>query len=219
MRSAGGIAPLIFTSEGSLYYGIRCIDDRSEIHIASLDMATGEFLSQPTRLPSVGSNSNPVWSSDGKKLAYVSRRLSTDGPGFAARSVLVIRSMEAGEESELDLKKDQTAFWTGTELGLGLEAWSPDGRSILCGAGNSWHPSDLSNVGQIELWRIPAEGGEPKKLRGMDLPLSLLRGLGISGTANFHPDGRVAFPKGSDAPIQQELWVMENLLTTFAADK
>ncbi len=126
MRGAGNIWPLGFTSEGSLYYGIHCDDRRSDIYIASLDMETGELLSQPTRLPSEGSNGSPSWSPDGKKLAYVSRRPSPKGAVYAFREVLVIRCMETGEERELFPKI------------LSIEAyyphrWSPDERYLLCG--------------------------------------------------------------------------------------
>ncbi len=131
MRSAGEIVPLGFTSEGSLYYGILCGDPRSDIYVAALDMETGEVISQPARLRSEGSNRNPSWSPDGKKLAYVSRRPAPENSGSKMRTVLVIRSMETGEEREILPEK---SLYTGQNWApLGDLCWSPDGRSILCG--------------------------------------------------------------------------------------
>jgi hypothetical protein len=62
------------------------------------------------------------------------------------------------------------------------------------------------------LWRIPAEGGEPQKLlTEEDL------GGSLDDTA-FHPDGRhIAIKKFRQG--WGELWVIENLLTVFTADK
>ncbi|MHC4425721.1 MAG: M56 family metallopeptidase [Planctomycetota bacterium] len=126
VRAAGGIMPLGFTREGALYYSTRFSDDRSEIYIESLDMGTGKRPSQPTLLPSEGSNYAPAWSSDGKELAYISKRVSPNGAGYSSRIVLVIRSVESGEEREISPK-------TGLGLYFPNLRWSPDGRSILYG--------------------------------------------------------------------------------------
>ncbi len=131
MRSAGRIGPLGFTRKGSLYYQVYCEDPNSDIYVTSLDMETGELISQPTRLPSEGSNCAPSWSPDGKKLAFVSRRPSPKGAGYAFRTLLVIRSMESGEEREILPEKSLCTDYN--EFPLGYLRWSPDGRSILCG--------------------------------------------------------------------------------------
>ena len=67
-------------------------------------------------------------------------------------------------------------------------AWSSDGRHVL-----------FARRG--ELWRVPAEGGEPENLGYVMEGLRELR---------LHPDGaRIAFTAGTD---KGEVWVMENLL-------
>jgi Tol biopolymer transport system component len=74
-------------------------------------------------------------------------------------------------------------------------AWAPDGRSVLCARQPS--PSDS----KTEMWLIPVQGGEPRKL---DLAEDNMRDLSV------HPDGRhIAFTAGRD---RSEVCVMENLL-------
>lgn len=331
-KEAGVIHPLGFTREGSLYYGI-WYPGSVDIYVASLDMETGEILSPPTLLRSDGNDHNPAWSPDGKNLAYISMRSSTEKGHFPA---LVIRSMETGEEREIPPEiqlgfyypylcwsPDGRSILYGNLPSDGLHlidvrtgdpttivnahskvrvwgpTWSPDGKTMfyirqrtekgewpcsimahdlttgeeqeLCPGGSrwthlavspdgrelafedeghiikviptaggevrelhdgghlfqwSWTPdgchllfekqkrsSDGSPSGPWELCRIPAEGGEPQELWEIK---ELLEGL---WGASLHPDGqRIAYSKRSGG-WQQELWVMENLLTTFAADK
>jgi hypothetical protein len=98
----------------------------------------------------------------------------------------------------------------------------PDGRYILFGTRKRSpdHPDEPVRVpapaggGErrklyepVELWRIPAEGGEPQKLLAIDEPRNL----------SIHPDGqRIAFAAGEEA---SEVWVMENFLPGFTADE
>ncbi|MFC1717539.1 sigma-70 family RNA polymerase sigma factor [Candidatus Poribacteria bacterium] len=96
-------------------------------------------------------------------------------------------------------------------------AWTPDGRHLLFIKGKRLSPDEKI----LELWRIPSEGGEPEKLRELNRQVyDELR------NGSFHPDGQsIAFAMGDGEPLghypghQRELWVMENLVTTFAADK
>ncbi len=118
----GDILLLEFTRKGSLFY--TTTTRWSHIYVASLDMETGQVLEPPTLLlHSQGFKTMPTWSPDGKSLAYVSERASLEG--YGRRMVLVIRSMETGEERELLSSRDS--------LGPGQLRWSPDGRSILYG--------------------------------------------------------------------------------------
>ena len=123
IKCAGFIRPRGFTREGSLYYGISA-EPLRDIWVASLNMETGEVESQPTRLRCEGHNGDPVWSPDGKSLAYASYRHLTKRPHLKG-PILVIHSMETGKEREIH-----------PETFMGLETrlrWSPDGRSILGG--------------------------------------------------------------------------------------
>ena len=123
-RNIGEVYPMGLTRRGSLYYGV----DASlwNVYVATLDPATGELLSPATKAirQFEGLNHSPAWSPDGKYLACLSRRRAVPTTDWPAIWVLIIRSMETGEERELhaELREAHAALY-----------WSPDGRSILVG--------------------------------------------------------------------------------------
>ncbi len=122
VKEVGGkFVPMGFTQDGSLYY--RAGHPASDVYVATLDFEAGKVLASPTKvsLRFEGSNFAPVWSPDGKYLAYASRRRALE------RYLLVIRSVETGEERNLSLKP----LAMGAAHGTGAPQWSPDGRSIL----------------------------------------------------------------------------------------
>ena len=132
-KEVGDISTLGFTDSGSLFYVT--MTRWSDIYVASVGMETGKLSSTPELLPSRGFNTMPTWSPDGESLAYVSKRIP---PGsFRSRQVLVIRSMDTGEEREF--------LSVPSSYLEGQLRWSPDGRSILCGGrpGNSIHLIDV----------------------------------------------------------------------------
>ncbi len=98
-----------------------------------------------------------------------------------------------GESRDL-LRLSQEEQEQGIQIG-GV-TWMPDGRHLLFSKGRRQN---------MELWRIPVDGGEPEKL-GLTMG-----GLGLSGLS-VHPDGqRIAFSRAGLGPTV-ELWVMENFL-------
>lgn len=112
----------------------------TSIRFADFDFRTGQFLSQPVDPVQefVGNNLSPVWSPDGKSLAYLSR---------SNRKVVAIRSMDTGKVREVNLKMR----WVGYDL-----AWSPDGQSLAVTG------SDLTERGGIH--RIGVQTGEVSPL-------------------------------------------------------
>lgn len=125
----------------------------------------------------------PRWalSPDGKRLAFLLGL--KDGPVRIGRSLNVI-STTGGEPKELLRKKS-------TERLCSL-AWTPDGHHLLFLLGKEQGK---------ELWRIPAEGGEARKVWEWEKPVWDLK---------VHPDGRkVAFEV---TERRTEVWVMENFL-------
>ncbi len=141
-RDTGQIQPMGFTRAGSLYYGLHT--GTTDVYTAGIDPATGELLVPPAKAIRrfEGFNYSPAWSPDGKSLAYVSLR---PPPGSARRrGVLVIRSVETGEERELH--PEASLDNTGAPPNL---LWSPDGRSILCGRSLQIIDAQTGNVTPI----------------------------------------------------------------------
>lgn len=322
--------PMGFTRAGSFYYFVRI--SRCEVHIAEVDMETGKLLA-PVRTASElapGSNSQLTWSPDGDYLAYLSakvlmiRSVETGQerelvPAPKLRAInhprwtpdgqfVVVRAVAHGQQSRGFFKIDvQTGAATRFDPGVGMPAWSPDGKKIYgtrnfgtdqklnrgivvkdlksgeekellradvrdlvlspdgrqlavlvseesnepakSGAASptricavkvmpasggqarelirgqdipgspgilTWTPDGRYLIFEKKrglgkprkLWRIPAAGGEPKKL-GFTLPNGV--GPSVMGRLRIHPDGRqIAFTTTEP----DELWVMENFLPT-----
>jgi Tol biopolymer transport system component len=144
--SMGPIKPLGFTRNGSFYYGIS--EKRNNIYIAELDPETGEILAPPKRASTrfEGHNQTPVYSPNGKYLAYVSRRFPlTNFPDYTIAqiggNVLCIKSLETGKEREIFPTLDRFSF----------PRWSPDGHSVIVmdmekGAGYNQIDTQTGNV-------------------------------------------------------------------------
>ena len=120
-------------------------------------------------------------SPDGQKLAFIIR------DGVTKSLILKLMPVAGGEPHELF--RVQEPEW------IYVHFWTLDGRQVLFS-----RIKDFIKMEQ-ELWRIPAEGGEPQKL-----------GLAMDrlGDLRVHPDGRlIAFTAGK---ASAEIWVMENFL-------
>jgi Tol biopolymer transport system component len=74
-------------------------------------------------------------------------------------------------------------------------AWTPDGRHLLF---------QRAFKRGVELWRVTAAGGEPKKL---DIELPRM------GHLRMHPDGRrITFAARNPDAEKREVWVLKNFL-------
>jgi Tol biopolymer transport system component len=154
--------------------------------IVTRDLATG----QEKELYSVAELSyhfcaGVALSRDGQQLAFAVREAQSGSK--------ILKVLPAGGGEARDLLR-------GAQLPFpGSVAWAPDSQSVLFVKQPS--PGDS----RTELWRIPVQGGEPRRL---DLTAENMRELRI------HPDGRrIAFTAGAD---KQEVWVMENFLPPAA---
>jgi Tol biopolymer transport system component len=132
--------------------------------------------------------------------------LSPDGKLLSLRwnddskkgTAIVIMPSEGGELREL-LRIPETENLPGNTPIL----FTPDARCLLYTKGGI-KPEDQ----KFDLWRVPIEGGPPKKT---ELSMNNLRFL------RLHPDGRrLAFTAGQ---YKAEVWVMENFLPTTPTRK
>ena len=119
------ILPIGLTSEGALYYGV--VRATEDVYIADLDSESGRVNGPPRKMIEhfEGGNFSPVYSRDGKYLAYVSRRGNSPYPTNGGNT-LCVRSLDTGHERVF-----YREIW---ELGLRHidgPTWSPDGRFII----------------------------------------------------------------------------------------
>jgi Tol biopolymer transport system component len=140
-----GMTPLGLTQNGSYYYALPGRDN--DVYFADLDPETGEVLMSPMKAVQVfeGLNSQPTFSPDGKRLAYVSMRR----PGGLYSRSLVVRSLETGEEQEIQPDIPLTY------QGWFVPRWSPDGSSILVVA----RFTDSAKKKRMGIHRIDVETG------------------------------------------------------------
>jgi eukaryotic-like serine/threonine-protein kinase len=125
---------------------------------------------------------SPVWSRDGKQIAYMSGPLG----GLERQTILIKAADGSGEEKKL--------LDVGAYAGLqdGLCDWSADGRYILYVAGTT-------SVGTgTDIWALPLFGDRK--------PFAYINAPGNQQYAQFSPDGRwVAY--SSDESGQLEIYV------------
>lgn len=116
----GAISSMGLTQSGALFYNL--LPGGAEIYVAQFDAAAGQLASTPVQpiQQFKGLNTAPQWSSDGRFLAYLSRR-EVPAPIKVARPVLAILSMETGQVREI--------FPTLAYTSMGR--WSPDDRLFI----------------------------------------------------------------------------------------
>lgn len=160
---------------GSLYYGTSIGDE--DIFSAGVDFKTGKLISPPTKLSKLfeGYNSHPIWSPNGKYIAYFTKRPGID---YRERNMLfVIHNIETGEE--YDLKTDLLLVRPPNKTIR--PRWSPDSRSLLL------HAWDLNDQGESinGFFLTDIKTGEHKLL--LDCKNLLLKEKGTSRRRGFCP--------------------------------
>jgi Tol biopolymer transport system component len=145
----GLFVPTGFTQDGTLYYLLST--GRFDTYIAKLDLEEGRIKEEPTGISPrfVGFNVMPDWSTDGRFLAYLSRRGNWWHSNDMADYRIVIRGVATGEERELllDFERHVWAF-----------NWSPDSRFFLV-RGRS-RVGSLNGRSRYGVFRVDALTGE-----------------------------------------------------------
>lgn len=170
----GRIFPLGLAANGSLYY---VTGGGRNGYVAELD-GDMKVTKAPTLLSErfINSNGPAEWSPDGEQLAYYSFR----GPRLDSRgtTVLVVRTLKSGDEREILLRLEVTAF------GQSAPKWFPDGKSVLVVSrerqrqGLGYHRLNLA-TGAIELLYYTKSSG----------PSTAVPGISSDGNAVYYVDG------------------------------
>ena len=141
-------------------------------------------------------NEKQIFQSPAGQFGWV---LSPDGQCLAlwlrdqASWSLQVMPVTGGPPRELLKKKAEE------QQGIYDVVWTPDGRGLLFTFGKAGD----QGLTVTELWRISAEGGEPRKAWEWNKQIYALR---------VHPDGQhIAFGSGTNKSV---VWVMENFLPT-----
>ena len=192
----GEVTPIAYSTPGSPFRVPQWSPDGRRIFYASgsaifeRELASGDVrqLIQRKGLISTTASVSP----DGR---YIAVRAQLERPFYA---VLLIPAA-GGEPREL-LRTDETQalgnpLLTGDAVVGSILAWAPGGRGVIV--------QKIVGTGQRrELWLIPVEGGEPRKL---DLAIDQ-----DAHPMRVHPDGRqVAYVVGT---TRVEVLVLENFL-------
>jgi Tol biopolymer transport system component len=118
---------------------------------------------------------NPVWSPDGKEIAYNANKQGPDGRGLPNGRSLMVATLDG--RSRTLLRNDKYWFFPN--------AWMPDGSAIVTMRGEYKDNTQ-------ELGLVPSAGGEFKKL--ISLHGNVANSGGSRAHASVSPDGRfIAF--------------------------
>ncbi len=133
MADIGKIRAIGFSASGGFYYTRLTPGEGDNIFVADLDPISGHLRGAST-LAIEASDLRPVWSPDGKSIAFA-RGMPPD---------LTIHSLDTGEEKTIPLP-DPLA---------GQAAWLPDSKGLL---------QSTSQTGRLLFYRVDAKSGEFKK--------------------------------------------------------
>jgi Tol biopolymer transport system component len=178
-----GIGGAGWTRDGKTLFFQRWGSSGKGSAIVARDVATGQEREIHSLAGPAVYASSPMVSPDDRHVAVAVNEFDES----RSRTVLVVSV--AGGEARI-LVRDTRLPWPPAI------AWAPGSRGVL------FVKQPNADDPRTELWLVPLEGGEPRKL---DLAARDMRDLAV------HPDGRrLAYTSGDD---RSEVWVMENFLS------
>lgn len=188
----GMLRQVDWSPDGKTVYFER--DSLSGSAIVAFDLASGQ-----ERVVHPGHVGRMALSPDGRWIAFTTDLFAAKEGSDAPR--LSVVSTAGGEPREVFRSTKSAPFESRSPL-----AWTPDGRHLLFGT--STFPRFPRPDTELELWRIPVEGGKPEKL-GLAMPqMTQLR---------LHPDGkRIVFVAGER---KADVWAMENFLPALTVSR
>lgn len=151
-RDLGRFLPLGISASADLYYGVR--SGNVDVFVTTLTAPTKDAKRVTIRFPN--RNSSPVFSPDGKSLAYLSRR-GSENFGQESRAI-VIRALDSDSERELLPKLAH----------IEQVRWSPDSSALLASGSDNKGRGGIYRVDPLTAALTPviAESGAP--FRGFD---------------------------------------------------
>ncbi|MFN7933725.1 MAG: hypothetical protein U0R19_10375 [Bryobacteraceae bacterium] len=140
-RDFASVEQMSVSGSGVLYYS-SSQPPGSDLQVGSFDFERGVMVKTPVQAAQsyVGRNRAPIWSPDGKQLAWQSRR----GGSGTRYYVLGVKELESGQEREILPRPNFDRLWSFL--------WEPDGRYFLVSG------KDLK--GRTGIFRINAATGE-----------------------------------------------------------
>jgi Tol biopolymer transport system component len=153
------------SSRDAFFFGLKT--DTRRVRVAAFDPETGALISEPTAVDQVaaGASGYPIWSPDGRAMAYV-----RGGPLTSDERILMVRSLSGPDAREIPL--------AGNPL-RSLYAWTRDGRIIGGGP--------RAEGGGGYMWSVDLESGQIEGLVGND------EVEGRIGKKVISPDGRMIY--------------------------
>ena len=133
---------------------------------------------------------SPLLSPDGQSLV-----VSRDDPATRSSALLIV-PRSGGQPKEI-IRVDSPRR-------AAVQSWTPDGRAMLVTITESFQSPGVSSPrAATELWRVPLDGSERRKLD-----------LNVAGMTPFslHPDGRQVAYGLTEPAKDDEVWVLENFL-------
>jgi Tol biopolymer transport system component len=168
-RDAGNARPAGMTRNGGLYSVAHSVRP-SSVSVVTVDFTNGVLTSEPTEAMGEvpGIQAQPDWSSDGKQLAFVSRRARIGG---RQRTILAVRAVDTGLTREYALELDN----------LYAPVFAPDGQRLVV--------TGYTRAGRQAASLIDLATGTQKPIAVAATGERLLGPSGAATAANWSGDG------------------------------